>query len=101
MGENILSEIRPVLLPVLRNALPDLKPRAATDALIGAFTKHYRCDQPGDAELLAHIGPGQGDALFNLVRAGAVKPADILPTGLILLSALANLCRSASASLVR
>lgn len=101
VGENSLSEIRPVLLPVLRNALPGLKPRAATDALIGAFTKHYQCDQPGDAELLAHIGPVQGDALVNLVRVGAVKPADILPTGLILLSALANLCRSASASLLR
>jgi|SRR5690348_12846788 hypothetical protein len=70
-------------------------------AAFGAFAKHYRCELPGDAELLERIGKVQGDALVNLVRAGAVKPADVLPVGLRLLSALAQLCRSDSASLLQ
>jgi hypothetical protein len=68
---------------------------------IGAFARHHRCEQPGDAELLERIGQVEGDALVNLVRAGAVPPADVLPVGLTLLSALTQLCRSDSASLLQ
>jgi hypothetical protein len=39
--------------------------------------------------------------LQALVRAGAVPPRDILPVGLMLLSALARLCRSNAASLLQ
>ena len=99
VGEDSLSEILGVLLPVLNDTLPGLDSQAAADALIGAFAKHYRCEMPGDAELLQRIAHGQGDALVNLVRAGAVQPRDILPVGLRLLSALARLCQSGSASL--
>jgi hypothetical protein len=101
VGQDSLSEIRGVLLPALHDAVPGLDAQAAADALIGAFAKHYQCELPGDAELLERIGPVQGDALVNLVRAGAVKPAGILPAGLRLLSALARLCRSNSASLLQ
>jgi len=97
--------------PAVRTLLEVLAPIAAAelaygeaadaDALIGAFAKHYRCELPGDAELLERIGKVQGDALVNLVRADAVKPADVLPVGLRLLSALAHLCRSDSASLLQ
>jgi hypothetical protein len=90
-----------VLLPALDDALPSLDAQAAVDALIGAFARHYQCEQPGDAELLERIGRVQGDALVNLVRAGAVPPRDILPVGLRLLSAFAQLCRSNSASLLQ
>ncbi len=41
-----------------------------------------------------------GNALENLVAAGAVPPAGILSAGLSLLSALARLCRSNEASLL-
>jgi len=101
VGEDSLSEIHGVLLPALHDAVPSLDAQAAVDALIGAFAKHYQCEQPGDAELLKLIGDVQGDALVNLVRAGAVPPRDILPVGLRLLSALAQLCRSNSPSLLQ
>ena len=101
VGLDSISEVLGVLLPVLADAVPGLDAHVAADALIGAFAKHYRCELPGDAELLERIGKVQGDALVNLVRAGAVKPADVLPMGLRLLSALAHLCRSDSASLLQ
>jgi hypothetical protein len=101
VGLDSISEVLDVLLPVLADAGPGLDAHVAADALIGAFAKHYRCELPGDAELLERIGKVQGDALVNLVRAGAVKPADVLPVGLRLLSALAHLCRSDSASLLQ
>ena len=101
VGLDSISEVLGVLLPVLADAVPGLDAHVAADALIGASAKHYRCELPGDAELLERIGKVQGDALVNLVRAGAVKPADVLPVGLRLLSALAHLCRSDSASLLQ
>jgi len=101
VGLDSISEVLGVLLPVLADAGPGLDAHVAADALIGAFAKHYRCELPGDAELLERIGKVQGDALVNLVRAGAVKPADVLQVGLRLLSALAHLCRSDSASLLQ
>jgi hypothetical protein len=101
VGLDSLSDVLGVLLPVLGDAVPGLDAQVAANALVGAFAKHYRCEQPGDTELLERIGNVQGDALVNLVRAGAVKPADVLPVGLALLSALAQLCRSDSASLLQ
>jgi hypothetical protein len=75
--------------------------RVAADALIGAFATEYRCEQPGDAEVLEGIGRFGGDALENLVVAGAVPPRDVLPVGLTVLAALAPLCGSDSASLLQ
>ena len=101
IGEDSLREIQGVLLPAVREAVPSLDAQAAVDALYGAFAKHYQSDQPSDAELLQRIGDVEGDALVNLVRADVVKPRDILPVGLGLLSALAQLCRSNSSSLLQ
>jgi len=101
IGQDSLSEIQGVLVPALREAVPSLDAQAAVDALYGAFAKHYQCVEPGDAELLGRIGDVHGDALVNLVRPGVVKPRDILPMGLSLLSALAQLCRSNSPSLLQ
>jgi hypothetical protein len=101
VGLDSLSEVLGVLLPVLEDAVSGLHGQVAADALIGALAKHYRYELPGDAELLQRIGDCSGDALVNLVRAGAVPPRDILLVGLTLLSALAQLCRSDSASLLQ
>jgi hypothetical protein len=101
LGEDSLSEIQSVLLPALRESVPSLDAQAAVDALYGAFAKHYQCVLPGDPELLERIGDVQGDALVNMVRVGAVPRRDILPVGLRLLSALAQLCRSNSSSLLQ
>jgi hypothetical protein len=101
LGLDPLNDVLDVLLPVLDDAIPGLDGQVAADALIGAFTKHYRCEMPGDAELLQRIEHCSGDALENLVRARAVPPRDVLPTGLTLLSALSRLCRSDSPSLLQ
>jgi hypothetical protein len=101
VGEDLLTEVRPVLLPVLADAVPALDAQVAADALIGAFATEYRCELPGDAELLERIGHPGGDALENLAAAGAVPPTEVLPVGLSILSALAQLCRSGSASVLQ
>jgi hypothetical protein len=101
VGLDSLSDVLGVLLPVLEEAVPGLDARVTADALIGAFAKHFQAETPGDAELLQRIGECSGDALKNLVRAGAVPPRDILPVGLTVLSALARLCRSDSASMLQ
>jgi hypothetical protein len=99
VGEESLTDILGILAPALDDAVPGRDGPVAADALIGAFARHHRSEQPGDAELLERIGRVEGDALVNLVRAGAVPPSDVLPVGLKLLSALAQLCRSDSASI--
>jgi hypothetical protein len=101
VGEDPLTEVRRVLRPALAGAVPGLDTGVAADALIGAFAEEYRCELPGDAELLQRIGHPGGDPLENLVAAGAVRPGDILPVGLAILSALAQLCRSGSASVLQ
>jgi hypothetical protein len=101
VGEDPLSEVLDVLLPVLDRTLPGLDGHVIADALIGAFAHHYRCEQPGDAELLERIGRERGDALENLVASGAVPQADALRVGLMVLSVLAGFCRSGSASILR
>ena len=101
VGEDPLSEVLGVLLPVLDRTVPSLDGQVIADALIGAFAHHYRCEQPGDAELLQRIGRETGDALENLVASGAVPPANVLPVGLMILSALAGFCRSSSSSVLQ
>jgi len=102
VGEDPLSEILGVLLPVLDSTVPGLDSQVVADALIGAFSEHYRCELPGDAKVLQRIGNRGGDVLENLVTAGAAAPTDVLRAGLKLLSALAEFCRSdAPSALVR
>jgi len=100
VGEDPLRDVLGVLVPVLDDAVPGLDGQVTADALIGAFATEYRCELPGDAEVLERIKGYDGDALRNLVAAGAVRPADVLPVGLAVLSALAHLCRSDSASVL-
>ena len=101
VGEDPLTDVRRALLPVLADAVPALDAEVAADALIGAFATEYRCELPGDAELLERIGHLDGNALEKLAAAGNVPPGDILPVGLAILSALAQLCRSGSASILQ
>ncbi len=101
VGEDPLTKVRGVLLPVLDNIVPGLDGQVIADALIGAFAHHYCCDLPADAGLLRRIGRVPGDALETLVASGAVSPADALPVGLMILSALAGFCRSSSSSVLQ
>jgi len=82
-------------------AAPGLDSGMVADALVGALARHYRCEQLGDAEVLERIGLDvSGNALESLVAAGAVPSADVLRAGLTVLSALAKLCMSGSASIL-
>ena len=101
LGEDPLTDVLAVLAPVLGSSVPGLDGQAVADALIGAFAHHYRCEQPGDAEVLQRIGREAGDALENLVTSGDVAAADALPAGLMILSALAGFCRSSSPSVLQ
>jgi hypothetical protein len=101
VGTDPLGSVLPVLRSAVREALPGLDSEAVSDALLGAFARHYQCEGPGDAEILDRIGRDvPGDALEHLVATGVVPPADVLRTGLSLLSALAKLCMSGSASIL-
>jgi hypothetical protein len=51
--------------------------------------------------VLGRIGSYSGDALENLTTAEAVPPSDVLRVGLTILSALAQLCRSESPSVLQ
>jgi hypothetical protein len=55
-----VSEVQAVLARVVDDAVPGLEGRVVADALIGAFAREYRCEEPGDAELLdPHRARGQ------------------------------------------
>jgi len=101
VGEDPLTEVIDVLLPVLNSTAPGLDGQIIAYALIGAFAHHYRCELPGDAEVLQRIGREAGDPLENLVASGAIQPADALPVGLMILSTLAGFCRSSSSSVLQ
>jgi len=102
IGDDALEGILDLLQPVLDGAVPGLLGRDIADAIIGAFATHYRCEQPGDLEVLERIRrPDSGDPLENLVAANAVSAQDVLPVGLRVLSVLAGLCRSGSVSLLQ
>jgi hypothetical protein len=97
VGVDPVSKVQAVLAPELDDAVPGLEGGAAADAHIGAFAQHYRCEEPGDAELLDRIGrQGSGDPLEKLVAVEAVPPRDVLRARLTVLSVLAGLCRSES-----
>jgi hypothetical protein len=101
VGEDPLREVIDVLRPALAGAVPAVDSQAAADALIAAFATDYQCEQPGDAEELERIGYLGGNALETLVAAGAVPPGDVLRVGLLILSALAQLGLSGSASVLQ
>ena len=101
VGTDPLREVLPVLQSAVSEAAPDLDGGAVADALVGALAEHYRCEQPGDAEVLERIGPEvPGDPLEHLVATGAVPPGDVLRVGLTVLAALTRLSMSGSASVL-
>jgi len=102
VGEDPLSEVLAVLSPAMDGTVPGVAGRVVADALIGAFATHYRCELPGDADVLKRIRHVDADAgLPGLVAAGEVSPRDVVRVGLTILSVLAELCKSGSASILR
>ena len=92
VGGDPLGEVIEVLIPALDGAIPGLDGRVATDALFGALAADYRFEEPDDLAVLERIEYPGGNVLETLVTAGAVPSADVLPTGLAMLSALTRLC---------
>ena len=99
LGDDALHPVLLVLRAALDGAVPGLDSGVLADALIGGFATHYRCEQPGDGEVLARIGESSGDPLQDLVASGAVTRASVLPVGLHMLAALTALCQSDAVSL--
>ena len=99
-GDDSLSDVLDVLASALDDALPG-EGRVIADALIRAFAHHHQCEMPGDAQVLERLGDlGTGDPLADLVAARLVTPRDSVRVGLTVLSALAELGRSESPSVL-
>lgn len=102
VGLDPVREVHAALAPVLDESVPGLEGRAVADLLIGAFARHYRCEEPGDAELLDRIGrEASGNPLEELAAAKAVAPREVLRAGLTVLCVLAEQARSGSNSILR
>lgn len=102
IGKDSLQDVLGVLTPLLDDALPEPGGQVVAEALVRAFSHHYRCEMPGDDKVLERFaGPGPGDPLEDLVTARVVTPADAPRVGLTVLATLAELCRSGSASVLQ
>jgi hypothetical protein len=102
IGLDPVSKVHAVLARVLDESVPGLEGGAVADALIGAFARHYRCEEPGDAELLDRIGrESSGNPLEDLVASKSVPPREVPRAGLTILSMLTEHARSESGSLLR
>ncbi len=101
MGEDPLSEVVAVLSPALDGAVPGLAGPAVADVLTGGRATPYVCELPDYVLKRMHPTFAVGGALLEFADARVVPPRDILRVGLTILSVLAELCRSDSASILR
>ncbi len=102
VGEDPLSEVLAVLAPALDGAVPGLEGRAVADVLTGGRATPYVCELPEYVlKRMRHPPFAVGGALQEFADARAVPPRDILRVGLTILSVLAELCKSDSASILR
>jgi hypothetical protein len=102
IGQDPLRDVLGVLTPLLDDALPGLEGRVVAEALVRAFSHHYRCEMPGDDKVLERLAdPGPGDPLEDLVAAKMMTPGESLRVGLTALATLGELCSSGSASVLR
>lgn len=101
VGDDPLSEVLAVLAPALDGTVAGLDGRAVADVLTGGSVTPYLCELPD--YILKRMGRtfSVGYALQELAEARVVPPADLLRLGLTILSVLAGLCQSDSASILR
>jgi hypothetical protein len=100
VGNDPLGDVLGVLKSALDSPVSGETGQVVAMALIGAAARHYRFGRPGDAEVIEQLGPLPGNALETLIAAGAVPPGDVLRAGLTVLSILARLGLSSSASVL-
>jgi hypothetical protein len=100
VGEDPLAEVLAALSPSLEGAVPGLDGRAVADVLTGGRAIPYVCELPDYVLKRMRHGFSAGCALQELADARVVPPRDILRVGLTILSALAELCKSDSPSIL-
>ena len=101
VGQDPLSEVLAVLSPALDGAVPGLEGRGVADVLTGGRATPYVCELPDYVLKRMRHGFSVGGALLELADARVVPPGDILRVGLTILSVLAGLCQTDSASILR
>ncbi len=100
LGADPLDRVLAALSPVLDGIVPGLDGRAVADVLTGGRAIPYLCKLPEYVLKRMQHTVFVGDALQELADARAVPPRDILRVGLAILSALAELCKSNSPSIL-
>ncbi len=102
VGDDPLAEVLPTLARSLDGIVAGVAGEAIARVLIASFTTEYRCELPGDAEVLAGLDrSATGSPLEDALAAGLAAQGDILQMGLAVLAVLAQLCMSGSRSAVR
>lgn len=95
IGLDPLHDVLGVLTPLLDNALPELGGQVVAEALVRAYSHHYRCELPGDEQVLERLAtPGPGNPLEDLVVAKVVTAGDSPRVGLTALAALGDCARA-------
>jgi hypothetical protein len=108
LGLDPLRDVLDQLGPRLDAALAELdctpKPsgKMLAENLVRAAGAHFRLDEdPADAETMRQLGgQSEGNSLDCLISEKAIEPADALTIGLVVLGTLADLCRTADASVL-
>jgi hypothetical protein len=108
VGLDPLRDILDYLEPRLDAALAELnctlKPsgKVLAETLLRAAADFYRLDaEPADAETMRQLGgKAEGNPLDCLITEKAIEPAEALTIGLAVLGTLADLCRTAEASVL-
>ena len=108
VGLDPLRDVLDYLGPHLDAALAELnctlKPsgKMLAGTLLRAAADFYRLDEePADAETMRQLGgKSEGNPLDCLISEKAIEPADALTIGLAVLATLADLCRTAEASVL-
>jgi hypothetical protein len=101
VGEDPLDEVIAALSPALDGTVPGLDGRAVADVLTGGRATPYVCKLPDHVLKRTQRTFFVGGALQELTDARVVPPRDILRVGLTILSTLAEICKSDSASILR
>ncbi|HEY5393952.1 MAG TPA: hypothetical protein VIL16_01000 [Trebonia sp.] len=108
VGLDPLRDVLDYLGPRLDAALAELnctqKPsgKVLAETLLRAAADFYRLDaDPADAETMRQLGgKSEGNPLDCLISEKAIEPAEALTIGLAVLATLADLCRTAEASIL-
>ena len=84
------------------NCTPKPSGKMLARTLLRAAADFYRLDEePADAETMRQLGgKSEGNPLDCLISEKAIEPADALTIGLVVLAPLADLCRTAEASVL-